>query len=36
MGLSTTPTKLHRDAGALFEYLGCDSVETYYPKWLGD
>jgi GNAT superfamily N-acetyltransferase len=28
-------TKLHKDAGRLFEALGFRPVETYYSKWIG-
>ena len=28
-------SKLHRDASRLFEYLGCEPVETFYSKWIG-
>jgi GNAT superfamily N-acetyltransferase len=29
-------SKLHRDAGWLFERLDYEPVETYYSKWLGE
>ena len=28
-------SKLHKDAGVLFERLGFAPVETYYSKWIG-
>lgn len=28
--------KLHRDAGAIFQRLEYQPVETYYSKWIGD
>lgn len=29
-------SKLHKDCGALFEYLKFAPIETYYSKWIGD
>lgn len=29
-------SKLHKDAGRLFEAIGFEPVETYYSAWLGD
>jgi GNAT superfamily N-acetyltransferase len=29
-------SKLHKDAGWLFDRLGYSPVETYYSKWFGD
>jgi len=29
-------SKLHKDAGALFQYLKYEPVETYFTKWIGD
>lgn len=28
-------SKLHKDAGKLFEYLGFKPIETFYSKWIG-
>lgn len=29
-------SKLHKDAGRLFQAFGFEAVETYYSAWLGD
>jgi len=29
-------SKLHKDAGRLFEALGFSPIETYYSRWIGD
>jgi GNAT superfamily N-acetyltransferase len=28
-------SKLHKDCGSLFRYLGLEPIETYYSKWIG-
>jgi GNAT superfamily N-acetyltransferase len=29
-------SKSHKDASRLFEAFGCEQVETYYSKWIGE
>ncbi len=29
-------SKLHKDAGRMFEFLKMEPIETYYSKWIGE
>lgn len=29
-------SKTKKDASKLFEFLGCEKIETHYSKWIGD